>query len=37
METETLMRRQYLEIKRRYPHQILVFRPGDFYKVFSAI
>ena len=35
METETPMRRQYLEIKRRYPHALLLFRLGDFYEAFD--
>ena len=29
------LRRQYLEIKRRYPHAILLFRLGDFYETFD--
>jgi len=29
------MRRQYLELKRRYPHAILLFRLGDFYEAFD--
>ena len=37
METETPMRHQHLEIKRRYPHALLLFRLGDFYEAFSAI
>jgi len=32
----TPLRRQYLEIKRRYPHAILFFRLGDFYETFDA-
>jgi DNA mismatch repair protein MutS len=32
----TPLRRQYLEIKRRYPHAILFFRMGDFYETFDA-
>src|SRR3990172_269203 len=28
----TPIRRQYLEIKRRYPHAIVLFRLGDFYE-----
>ena len=35
MESETPMRRQYLEIKRRYPHALLLFRLGDFYEAFD--
>jgi len=31
----TPIRRQYLEIKRRYPHAILLFRLGDFYETFD--
>jgi DNA mismatch repair protein MutS len=29
------MRRQYLDIKRRYPHAIVFFRLGDFYETFD--
>ncbi len=29
------MRRQYLEIKRRYPDAIVLFRLGDFYETFD--
>src|SRR3989304_5694198 len=29
------LRRQYLDIKRRYPHAILFFRLGDFYETFD--
>ena len=32
---ETPIRRQYLELKRRYPHAILFFRLGDFYETFD--
>jgi DNA mismatch repair protein MutS len=32
---ETPLRRQYLEIKRRYPHAIVFFRLGDFYETFD--
>ena len=32
----TPLRRQYLDIKRRYPHAILFFRLGDFYETFDA-
>lgn len=31
----TPVRRQYLEIKRQYPHAILFFRLGDFYETFD--
>ena len=31
----TPIRRQYLEIKRRYPHAIVFFRMGDFYETFD--
>jgi len=31
----TPVRRQYLEIKRRYPDSILLFRYGDFYEAFD--
>ncbi len=31
----TPIRRQYLDIKRRYPHAILLFRLGDFYEAFD--
>ena len=31
----TPIRRQYLEIKRRFPHAILLFRLGDFYETFD--
>ncbi len=31
----TPLRRQYLEIKRRYPHAVLFFRLGDFYETFD--
>jgi DNA mismatch repair protein MutS len=31
----TPLRRQYLEIKRRYPHAIVFFRLGDFYETFD--
>jgi DNA mismatch repair protein MutS len=31
----TPLRRQYLEIKKRYPHAILFFRLGDFYETFD--
>src|SRR5512146_526995 len=29
------IRRQYLDIKRRYPDAILLFRLGDFYETFD--
>src|SRR5579875_118130 len=32
----TPLRRQYLEVKRRYPHAILFFRLGDFYETFDV-
>src|SRR5689334_7320394 len=31
----TPLRRQYLEIKRRYPGMILLFQIGDFYETFD--
>jgi len=31
----TPLRRQYLDIKRRYPHAIVFFRLGDFYETFD--
>ena len=31
----TPLRRQYLEIKRRHPDAILLFRIGDFYEAFD--
>ena len=31
----TPVRRQYLDIKRRYPDCILLFRLGDFYDTFD--
>ena len=31
----TPLRRQYLDMKRRYPHAILFFRLGDFYETFD--
>ncbi len=31
----TPIRRQYLEIKKQYPHAILFFRLGDFYETFD--
>src|SRR4051794_565911 len=32
---ETPIRRQYLDIKRRFPHAIVFFRLGDFYETFD--
>ena len=29
------VRRQYLDIKRNYPHAIVFFRLGDFYETFD--
>ena len=34
-EASTPIRRQYLRIKQRYPHAILLFRLGDFYETFD--
>ncbi|MBI1886734.1 MAG: DNA mismatch repair protein MutS [Chloroflexi bacterium] len=31
----TPLRRQYLDVKRRYPHAIVFFRLGDFYETFD--
>jgi DNA mismatch repair protein MutS len=31
----TPIRRQYLEIKRRHPQAIVLFRLGDFYETFD--
>ena len=31
----TPLRRQYLDIKRQYPHAIVFFRLGDFYETFD--
>jgi DNA mismatch repair protein MutS len=31
----TPIRRQYLDIKRRYPHAVVFFRLGDFYETFD--
>ena len=31
----TPIRRQYLEVKRRFPHAIVFFRLGDFYETFD--
>src|SRR5437763_533173 len=35
MEAATPIRRQYLEVKRRYPNAIVFFRLGDFYETFD--
>lgn len=35
MATLTPVRKQYLEIKKRYPDSILLFRYGDFYEAFD--
>ena len=35
MDELTPIRRQYLDIKRRYPHAIVFFRLGDFYETFD--
>jgi DNA mismatch repair protein MutS len=35
MKTETPIRRQYLEIKKRYKDALLLFRLGDFYEAFD--
>jgi DNA mismatch repair protein MutS len=32
----TPIRRQYLDVKRKYPHALLFFRLGDFYETFDA-
>ncbi len=34
-EGQTPIRQQYLRIKRRYPHAIVLFRLGDFYETFD--
>ncbi|MBI2836372.1 MAG: DNA mismatch repair protein MutS [Chloroflexi bacterium] len=34
-ERQTPIRRQYLEIKRKYPQALLLFRLGDFYETFD--
>ena len=34
-ETTTPIRRQYLDVKKRYPHAIVFFRLGDFYETFD--
>src|SRR5204862_7849488 len=35
MEAATPIRRQYLDVKRRYPNAIVFFRLGDFYETFD--
>ena len=35
MESPTPIRRQYLDLKQRYPEAILFFRLGDFYETFD--
>ncbi|HEY7801039.1 MAG TPA: DNA mismatch repair protein MutS [Dehalococcoidia bacterium] len=35
MDELTPIRRQYLDVKRRYPHAIVFFRLGDFYETFD--
>jgi DNA mismatch repair protein MutS len=35
VEAMTPIRRQYLDVKRRYPHAIVFFRLGDFYETFD--
>jgi DNA mismatch repair protein MutS len=32
----TPIRRQYLDVKQKYPHALLFFRLGDFYETFDA-
>src|SRR4030066_449589 len=34
-EGSTPIRQQYLRIKRKYPHAIVLFRLGDFYETFD--
>ena len=34
-EASTPARRQYLDIKRRYPNTLVIFRMGDFYESFD--
>jgi DNA mismatch repair protein MutS len=36
MDNLTPVRRQYLDIKRKYPHALLFFRLGDFYETFDS-
>jgi DNA mismatch repair protein MutS len=35
VDSLTPIRRQYLDVKRRYPHAIVFFRLGDFYETFD--
>ncbi len=35
MDALSPIRRQYLDVKRRYPHAIVFFRLGDFYETFD--
>ena len=35
MDNLSPIRRQYLDVKRRYPHAIVFFRLGDFYETFD--
>jgi DNA mismatch repair protein MutS len=35
VEQLTPIRRQYLDVKRRYPHAVVFFRLGDFYETFD--
>src|SRR3990172_12633353 len=34
-ESSTPIRRQYLQVKKRYPQAIVLFRLGDFYETFD--
>ena len=34
-DNTTPIRRQYLDVKKRYPHAIVFFRLGDFYETFD--
>jgi DNA mismatch repair protein MutS len=36
VDSLTPIRRQYLDVKRRYPHAIVFFRLGDFYETFDG-
>src|SRR6266567_1933889 len=36
LASQTPFRRQYLQLKQRYPDAILLFRMGDFYEAFDA-
>ncbi len=36
MDNLSPIRRQYLDVKRRYPHAIVFFRLGDFYETFDG-